>query len=277
MDIGNEIQNYGLFCLNHSRLYGGKTIDKITFTVPRHYFRKNIFHHKNKMCNGVFYVENCHNQYFKLHIQGEHINPLLPMINSVIAVFNHISLNQIFLEEINQKIRKNIEKCKCFNNESVEFIKFLNNYGFRFAELELAFDFFDCFPFVEKNNHVFRRFKNSYYTNDYKTIYRKEFREDDSYGKVKDRIRDSMLAIYDRGCKLGVNETVWRVEWRLRDIRSWMLLDITDLRLNMDGYICSKGYRLKKIFNYWVSQDSIIFNREYIEWHFPIFSFLTTG
>ena len=199
------------------------------------------------------------------------------MLNSVIAVFYQISLYRVFLEDINQRIRRTLEKCGCFNNESVLFIRFLKSSGFRFAGLELAFDFFDCIPFTEINNNALKKFKNSFYTNDYKTVYRKEFMEDDSYGGVKDWVRDSMLIIYNRGYKLGVNETVWRVEWRLRDVRSWRLLDITDLRLNMDGFIYSKGNKLKKIFNYWVPQGGVIFNREYIECNFPVFSFLTAG
>jgi len=277
MDTGNEISNYGFFCLNHSKKFGGKTIDKLTFTVPKQFFKKNIFQYNEKFNNLMYYIERCHNQYFKLHIQGEFINPLIPMLYSVIEVFDHISNNKLFFEEFNQKLRKTISKCKDFNTASVDFIKFLNSNCFHFSELELAFDFFNYNPVIEVNNYSFRNYNDTYYTNDYKINYRKEFKEDDSYGYVKDGIRESILSIYNRGKKLKVNENVWRVEWRLRDIRSWRLLDLTDLRLSMDGFIYSKGNRLRNIYNNWVPKNSITFNLDYINNYFPIFSLLITG
>jgi len=132
-------------------------------------------------------------------------------------------------------------------------------------------------PFTEISAPALKKYQNSFYSSDYKKYYRKTFHEDDSYGYEKDRIRDSIFIIYDRGLRLGVNEDVWRIEWRLRDERSRRLLEITDLRFNMDGYINCKGYRLKNIFNNWIPPNSIKFNWDYINNHFPIFAVLTTG
>lgn len=276
MGIGPCINNHGLFCLDHSKKYDGKTIDKLTFTVPRHYFKLYLFRFADRVSNDAFYIENCHNQFYKLHLQGEHINPQIPMINSIIKIFHYISQNQVFIEDINRKLLKALKKCTN-TNSSVEFIRFLNTNDFRFSELELAFDFFGFMPFTEISANALREYKNSLYSNDYKTYYRKAFNEDDSYGHKKDRTRDSMFIIYDRGVRLGVYEDVQRVEWRIRDERSGRLLEITDLRFSMDDYINCKGYRLKKILNNWVPQNSIKFNWEYIDNHFPIFSVLTTG
>ena len=274
MDIGQYNQNYGLFCLCHSKLYDGKTIDKLTFTVPRHYFRKNIFRNKNKISNERFYIENCNNQFAKLHLHGEYINPLIPMFFSVMELFYFISLSHVFMEEMNQKIRRILEKCNYYNNGNIEFIRFLNTNDFKFSELELAFDFFGCLPFEKIKEKEFKNYQDSVYTYDYKIYFRKVFKEDDSLGSEKDRIRDSIFIIYNRGNKLEVQEKIWRVEWRLRDERSRRLLDITDLRLNMDSFIYEKGYRMKKIFNYWVPANSILFNWEYIKYHFPVFAVL---
>jgi hypothetical protein len=277
MEIHCHDQDYGAFCLRHSKQYGGKTIDKLTFSVPKHYFRKNVFQHRDRIINDAFYIENCNNKLVKLHLQGEYINPLIPMLDSVMKLFYSISLSQVFLEDINCKIRNSLEKCNNLNCGSVEFVRFLNINCFKFSELELAFDFFGCTPFTDINNESFKELKNGLYTPDYKIYKRKVFKEDDSYGFENDRIRDSIFIIYNRGEKLGIQEVVWRIEWRLRDERSRRLLDITDLRLNMDGYICRYGHRLERIFNYWVPRNSIIFNNEYIESHFPIFAVLVTG
>jgi len=277
MDIGNNDQEYGLFCLNHSRSFNGKTIDKLTFTVPKQYFKKYIFNYPDKVYNRFYYIENRKNQYFKLHIQGEFINPLVPMLDSVIVAFYYIVKSKIFYEEINIRITRILEECNRFNNASILLIKNFKGMDFHFSELELAFDFFNCVPFIDINNQYFRMKKDTYYSTDYKKIYRKGFKDDDSFGYIKDGVRDSIFSIYNRGKKLKIKENVWRVEWRLRDIRSTRLLDMTDLRLNMDEYIYKKCHRLKRIFNYWIPQNSIIFNLDYINRYFPIFSVLTSG
>jgi hypothetical protein len=276
MDIGQCINDHGSFCLHHSKKYDGKTIDKLTFTVPRNYFKMYLFRFADRVSNEAFYIENCHNQFYKLHIHGEHINPKIPMINSIIQIFRYISQNHVFIEDINRKLLIALKKC-ANNNSSIEFIRFLNTNKFRLSELELAFDFFGFMPFTKISADALKEYKNSFYSNDYRTYYRKTFNEDDSYGYRKDRTRDSMFIIYDRGVRLGVYEDVQRVEWRLRDERSGRLLEITDLRFSMDDYINCKGYRLKKILNNWVPSNSIEFNWEYINNHFPIFSVLTTG
>jgi hypothetical protein len=270
-------QDYGSFCLFHSMQYGGKTIDKLTFTIPRAYFRKGIFQYKEKMSNSFFYIESCHNQFFKLHIHGEYINPLLPMLDSVISIFQGICQDRIFQAEINGRLQRSLEKCATLNNSSVEFIRFLNANEFIFSELELAFDWFGCLPYTRIKEGAFKSYKNSIYTTDSKTYYRKAFKGDDSYGFEKDRARDSIFIIYNRGEKLHVPEIVWRIEWRLRDERSRRLLDITDLRFNMDGYIHEKGHRLRNIFNLWVKRNSIDFNWDYINRYFPIFIYLVAG
>jgi hypothetical protein len=276
MDFGPYINNYGLFCLHHSKKYNGKTIDKLTFTVPRHYFKLYILRFDEEVSNEEFYIEACHNQYYKLHLHGEYINPQFPMITSVMELFYSISQKQVFLEEINKKIRKALVKSSKGNGFN-EFIRFLNTNDFRFSELELAFDFFGCKPFIEISAQAFKKYRHSLYSNDYKIYYRKAFHEDDSYGYERDRIRDSIFAIYDRGLRLRVDEDVIRVEWRLRDERSRRLLEITDLRFNMDDFIMCKGYRLKNILNNWIPPNSIKYNWEYINNHFPIFAVLTTG
>jgi len=275
MHIGPSINNYGLFCLQHSKKYDGKTIDKLTFTVPRYYFRLYLFRFSEKVSNEAFYIENCHNQFYKLHLHGEYINPQIPMINSIMQIFHYISKNQVFIDDINRKLRKALEKC-ANNNSSVEFIRFLNTNDFKFSELELAFDFFGCMPFTEISAPALKEYKNSFYSKDYKTYYRKAFQEDDSCSYRKDRTRESMFIIYDRGVRLGISEDVQRVEWRLRDERSRRLLEITDLRFNMNEYINCKGYRLKNTLKNWIPSNSIKFNWEYINNHFPIFSALTT-
>jgi hypothetical protein len=277
MEIGISKQDYGLFCLAHSQRYGGKTIDKLTFTVPKWYFRKNLFQHKDRMSNPVFYVEYCHNQYCKLHLHGEYINPQIPMLDSVAAIFRLVSTSGVFLNEINQKIQRSLERCAVFNNSHVEFIRFLNTSQFRLSELELAFDFFGCTPYANLNKSCFKTYLNSLYSRDHKQYYRKVFKEDDSYGLEKSGTMDSIFIIYDRGLKLGVPEQVWRAEWRIRDKRAVRLLDNTDLRQNMNGFIYSKGHRIRNTTNKSLPFDPVDFNWAYVQNHFPIFALLTTG
>jgi hypothetical protein len=198
------------------------------------------------------------------------------MIDSVMDIFFEISSHGIFLNSINQQIQKALERCNILNSY-YRFILFLRTRGFRFSELELAFDFFECMPFIGIKHSAFKKYKNSIYSSDRKIYYRKSFTEDDSYGLEKHRVRDSVFAIYNRGIKLQVPESVWRVEWRLRDERARRLLDMTDLRLNMDNYICKYSHRLRNILGNWIGPNEIVFNWDYINYSFPIFSLLTTG
>jgi len=275
MNIGPCTNDHGFFCLNHSKKYDGKTIDKLTFTAPRSYFKLYLSRFTDKASNEAFYIETCQNQFYKLHLHGEHINPQIPMINSVIQIFHSISQNQVFLEDINLKLQIALESC-AEKDSSDGFICFLNVNDFSLSELGLAFDFFGCMPFTEISAPALKEYKNSFYGNDYKTYYKKTFHEDVSYGHKKDRTRDSMFIIYDRGVRIGVYEDVQRVEWRLRNEHSRRLLEITDLRFNIDDYINCKGHRLKNTFNNWIASNNIEFNWEYINNHFPIFSVLTT-
>jgi hypothetical protein len=278
MEIGIYEQEYGQFCLCHSKQYNGMTIDKITFTVPKYYFRKDIFQREGTIKNPFFYIEYCHNQYYKLHIQGESINPTVPMLQSVMQVFDYTAMNGIFLAETNRRIQKIMAKRDSgFNNCCSEFLRFLHSARFIFSEIELAFDFFDCQPLQQKNTNALSAYKNSSYSRDFKRYYRNEFSEDDGYGKRSHKTRESILAVYNRGHKLNVPEIIWRVEWRIRDERAARMLDISDLRLNMKDFIYSKGHRIRKITNYRVSLDSLEFNWAYIKNHFPVFALLTTG
>ena len=277
MEINQRRMDYGAFCLSHSWHHGGKTIDKLSFTVPKNYFRKNIFNSPEKMSNELFYIEGCCNQFFKLHLHGEYINPQLPMLDSVLPIFQIISESYIFHGDINLKLQKSLNRCETLGSGSVEFIRFLNRNEFIFSELELAFDWFGCLPYTRIEGKNFNNVSGSIYTHDFKTRYRKTFKDDDSYGFEKNGSRDSLFILYDRGKKLGVPEVVWRTEWRLRDERSRRLLSLTDLRLNMEGYIFEKGHRLRKIFNNWVEENSINFNWDYINQHFRIFRLLIAG
>ena len=277
MDIEECNQSYGQFCLNHAKQFNGKTIDKLTFTVPKLYFRKNIFKNKEKVRNEIFYIENCNNQYFKLHLQGEYINPLSPMFQSVMEIFHFLTGCHIFLDALNIKILRTLDKRYTLDAAAINFLGFLRKNGFYFSGLELAFDFFNCIPFKEIKNGIFKKYENSYYTKDNRIFLQKIFKEDGSFSYEKRISRASIFIIYDRGKKLGVQEKVWRIEWRIRDVRSCRLLDITDLRFTMDDFIKIKGYRLRNTFNHWITPDSIIFNWDYINNHFPIFAVLTTG
>jgi hypothetical protein len=254
-------RDYGYFCLNHSRQFGGQTVDKLTFTIPRdHLFKKvklNIMSPKLEI--------HLYGNYAKLHIHGEYIDPTRPLIESVANVFYQAAGNRIFRKEINYPLYRCLNGTFGYQGLILQ----LRELSFRLSELELAFDFFDCEPCSPIEGR-------SLYSNDHKRYFRHFFDDDGGVCSESKGRRKSILCIYDRGRKLGVPETVYRVEWRIRDERAKYFLEIDDLSCTMEGYILKKGDRIRNITENYFNPDAMPFNRDYIRQNFPLFSLLIT-
>jgi hypothetical protein len=265
-------------CFNHSWAHGGKTIDKISFTIPKGHFWKKLWDDDNwRILLPQVTLTNLHNGLVKLHIHGEYIDPNEPMLWSVMKIFYQITQKRVFHKEVNDPLWYilSINQYSPHQNFDCDVLLVLARQGFRFSELELAFDFFGCKPYVSIRKEYFRRYFGAVYSTDWKHYKRKCFKEDDSLGYESNGKRHSILCIYNRGSKLGIPQTVWRVEWRLRDERA-ACLDMGDLLCSMDEFILLKGRRVKAITENYVKPGYINFDTQYIYQNFPIFAHLIT-
>ena len=197
-----------------------------------------------------------------LNIQCEinkisYINPFYPLHSIFLAIQKSIMVG-IFNEDTARKLILIMNGIYFGYFSPYDFLKLVNEtIRMKIDEYELFYDFYWYNPFLKFDTNHFTNWNGTFYTKDYKKIKRKN-------GESKGA-RRSILCYYNRGLKIGSDEQISRLEFRICNKRAKSILNDYDLIIPVDAFINTHCDQIRTILKLYIPTGSIKIDNEYIE------------
>lgn len=171
--------------------------------------------------------------YFDLNFQGEVMTPFRSLATQLMAWMVLLDCEGVLSERVSNSLVWLLHPNWDWNDSPLHeavFLQTLNDLGFQFVGLELAWDFRqDKRPVQRINRKIGRRFLSTLYSGEGKSYYRFVLRNGVLVRSSKAGRRD-LVCEYDRSKKIGSTQKIWRFELRLSrhhldrvDLISWIL------------------------------------------------------
>lgn len=237
---GNPL--YGIQCLQHSQNCEYALIDKITISAPISIFNMDVIANIDHPAFSLLRYGN----YLSIAVSGEAIIPTLPMYLSLLPTLRYLLGMGAFKPNVSNMLYVYLAYCGPYYippGFKDGFLSTLDQLGFTFSALELAFDMVGySSPISIEDETKFRQIKGTYYSTD--------------YHRSPSGNQASMLCIYDKG-KLLTEESdnqvflppgarYIRVEFRIGGWNGKRWLHISDLQYNMQSYIETYGEKIRR-------------------------------